>query len=396
MSIFISYVREDHESAVKLYHDLRRSGFNPWLDSESLIPGQNWKDAIADEIRNSDFVIILMSQRAITKRGVFQSEVKEALRQLDEIPPDDIFLIPVRLDEVTPNHRMLQHIQWVDLFPSYERGVNKLVAALRQQQSKNIEPTPTLPQGNIPPRSIGLKKRDARHLLRVDDYDAAVSLYSEKIEDNPRAYTLYIGRAKALYYLGRKEEALLDLEFAEKVQPHDNAIRNVRETILAGSVFATDRPSRDDIVTRNLLNIGNEAVANGDIEKAKRFYEEAAVVGVSKATLGICMAMVEILRDDLDAAEVALHSFNTEIAGPNMNVMIQVIAATLAVLRSEKPDIERLRNARLAAAGFDLERNPLPSLFKGLAKLRKITSDFSEIIHALRYPEKSTKFHNDS
>lgn len=370
MSIFISYVREDYEYALRLFHDLRRRGFKPWLDSECLIPGQNWKDAIADEIRNTDFVIVLMSQRSVTKRGVFQLEVREALRQLDEIPPDDIYLIPVRLDDVTPNHRMLQNIQWVDLFPSYEAGVKMLVTALRQQRLKKKDTNPTFPQGSFQTSVLGLKKRDTRHLFRTGDYAAAISAFTEKIEENPRAYTLYIGRAKALYYEGLKDEALRDLDFAESIQPHDNAIRDARETILKGGVFLADRPSRDDTIARNLLIIGNEAIANGDIEKAKHFYDEAGEVGISKATLGICMAIVEILRKDIDAAETALHSFNTEIARPHMKVQIQVIETILSVLRSQEPDIKKLLNVRLAAPDLDFERTPLPALFKGLEEYK--------------------------
>ena len=47
-TIFISYANEDSEIAKKLYYDLKKEGFIPWIDFEDLKPGQNWKDAIAD------------------------------------------------------------------------------------------------------------------------------------------------------------------------------------------------------------------------------------------------------------------------------------------------------------------------------------------------------------
>jgi hypothetical protein len=46
MKVFISYARKDKEVARSLYNDLKNAGVQAWLDTEDLLPGQNWKREI--------------------------------------------------------------------------------------------------------------------------------------------------------------------------------------------------------------------------------------------------------------------------------------------------------------------------------------------------------------
>ena len=67
--IFLSYAREDMSMAKQLYNDLRRYGLDVWLDTESLLPGDRWKDKIQDAIENSNYFISLLSTRSIKEVG---------------------------------------------------------------------------------------------------------------------------------------------------------------------------------------------------------------------------------------------------------------------------------------------------------------------------------------
>ena len=60
--VFISYGREDEKHALKLYQGLKNIGAEPWLDSENLLPGQNWKTVISKAIRECDYFIALYLQ----------------------------------------------------------------------------------------------------------------------------------------------------------------------------------------------------------------------------------------------------------------------------------------------------------------------------------------------
>ena len=53
--IFISYARADCEGARRLYDDLRARGLKAWLDTEDLLPGMRWRDAI-DKAIHADHV----------------------------------------------------------------------------------------------------------------------------------------------------------------------------------------------------------------------------------------------------------------------------------------------------------------------------------------------------
>lgn len=120
--IFISYAREGQSIAEKLYDDLKDKGYKPWLDKHDLLPGENWEDTIRDEIEKSNCFLVLLSNNSISKRGYIQKELRTAISILDELPPTDIFLIPVRIEECEPKFRRLKEIHWVDLFINYEVG----------------------------------------------------------------------------------------------------------------------------------------------------------------------------------------------------------------------------------------------------------------------------------
>jgi hypothetical protein len=128
--IFISYAREDSEAARRLYDDLKKSGLIPWLDKESLIPGQNWKNSIKIAIKNSRFVIAILSSNSVGKRGYIQKEFKYGLDVLDEFPESQIFVIPVRLDDCEVPYEKLKDIEHVDLFPDWNKGLQSLIRAM--------------------------------------------------------------------------------------------------------------------------------------------------------------------------------------------------------------------------------------------------------------------------
>ncbi len=44
--IFLIYALEDMGAAKKLFNNLKRYGLNVWLDTESLLAGDRWRDKI--------------------------------------------------------------------------------------------------------------------------------------------------------------------------------------------------------------------------------------------------------------------------------------------------------------------------------------------------------------
>jgi hypothetical protein len=134
--VFISYARQDAEAANRLYNDLKLSGLDPWLDTESLLGGQNWRISIREAIRNSRYFIPLLSSNSVEKIGYVQKELKEALEVLQEFPQSKIFVIPARLDECKVDDEKLRELHLVDLFPEWRSGIQKILNSMGIENSK--------------------------------------------------------------------------------------------------------------------------------------------------------------------------------------------------------------------------------------------------------------------
>ncbi|MCD4652761.1 toll/interleukin-1 receptor domain-containing protein [bacterium] len=130
ISVFVSYAREDAKAAKKLYADLKIAGVQPWLDTESLSPGQKWRVEIRTAIRASRYFLLLLSSKSVQKKGYFQKEIKEALDVLDEFPESDIYLLPIRLDECDTDYERIRELHRVDMFPDWNDGLQKVIRVL--------------------------------------------------------------------------------------------------------------------------------------------------------------------------------------------------------------------------------------------------------------------------
>lgn len=128
--VFVAYAVEDLRFARRLCAALHRADCSPWLDKDKLLPGQNWPRAIEHAIEISDAFIACFSPRSIAKRGQFQSELRYALDCARSLPLERLFLIPVRLEPCAVPRRIAEQVQYVDLFPDWDRGVKRLLRAV--------------------------------------------------------------------------------------------------------------------------------------------------------------------------------------------------------------------------------------------------------------------------
>lgn len=137
--VFLAYVEEDGEAAMRLCEDLRGLGCDPWMDRERLLPGQNWLRRIEGAIEFCDCFVPLFSDRSIRKRGQFQSELRYAIDCARRVPLDQPFILPARLSDCHVPKRIKSAIQYVDLFPDWEAGVKRLVHSIRQLRNAGAE-----------------------------------------------------------------------------------------------------------------------------------------------------------------------------------------------------------------------------------------------------------------
>jgi hypothetical protein len=130
--VFLAYVEEDVAVARRICDALRAAGCRPWMDKEKLLPGQNWPRALERAIELSDAFVCCFSNRSIAKRGQFQSELRWALDCARRMPLDETFLVPVRLEVCTVPKRISDHVQYVDLFPDWDKGIRRLLKSVRR------------------------------------------------------------------------------------------------------------------------------------------------------------------------------------------------------------------------------------------------------------------------
>lgn len=130
--VFLAYVEEDSAEVERLYHRFEAAGLAPWMDRKKLLPGQNWPRSLEMAIGISDFFVACFSRKAVSKRGHFQAELRYALQCASRLPLDEIFLIPIRLDECTVPARITREIQYVDMFPNWEKGFQRVLATISQ------------------------------------------------------------------------------------------------------------------------------------------------------------------------------------------------------------------------------------------------------------------------
>jgi len=147
LSVFISYASEDKKKARDLAFQLGEDGFDAWMDENKLLPGQRWAVEIERAIEQCQVALICLTNASVRKRGYIQKEVRKIITVGDELPEDDIFLIPVLFEEC-PVPRSLRDKQWVEMFKA--DGYERLRNAMKLRASElGVEPQPRSKTGDL-------------------------------------------------------------------------------------------------------------------------------------------------------------------------------------------------------------------------------------------------------
>src|ERR1051326_2993035 len=98
MIVFLCHAHEDKPLVRELYSRLQADRFQPWLDEEELLPGQDWQIEISRAVRRSHAVVVCLSARSVNKAGYLQKEIKFPIDLLDEQTDGIYFIVPARLE----------------------------------------------------------------------------------------------------------------------------------------------------------------------------------------------------------------------------------------------------------------------------------------------------------
>lgn len=134
--VFISYAREDETEVALIYEHLKNDGFRPWLDREEILPGEKWEAKIRRILKEADFLVLCLSSRSVGKKGFVQKEMSIAMNLALEMPPDSIFLIPIRLDAVDLPEQLAEY-HYLDWFRenTHQQLTDAISEGWRRRQS---------------------------------------------------------------------------------------------------------------------------------------------------------------------------------------------------------------------------------------------------------------------
>jgi len=138
--VFLSYSSNDRARIEPFYDYLNGKGLSVWMDVKRLRGGQNWDFEIKKALQQATIVIVFLSTNSVSKRGYVQKEIRIALDKAQEKLIDDIYIIPVLIDNgiVTPDH--LSKIQCIlcDV-PNQMEAVYESVIAQMSKSDTNIK-----------------------------------------------------------------------------------------------------------------------------------------------------------------------------------------------------------------------------------------------------------------
>jgi hypothetical protein len=100
------------------------AGLQPVVDFKKLKAGQNWNYEIKLAFTKSSMIVVLLSKNSVDHRGYVQRELRLALDRVQEMLVDDIYIIPVLIDDDVKIPDQLKEYQYVAACdPKYREAI---------------------------------------------------------------------------------------------------------------------------------------------------------------------------------------------------------------------------------------------------------------------------------
>jgi len=225
LRVFLCHTSQDKPIVRELYQRLLAEGWiDPWLDEEKLLPGQDWGMEIEKVVETVDAVIVCLSSRFVNKEGYVQKELKRILDKALEKPENQIFLIPIRLDNcILPQSMKDKH--YVDFYPpelrekKYQLLIKSFEHRLNAIRERSLDMEIPSADVSVPLSDLIITRKysDARLALQNGDLEKAAENYQILIEQGQRLNeiigdledVLGVSDGKGIYKNNRVAELLL-------------------------------------------------------------------------------------------------------------------------------------------------------------------------------------------
>jgi TolB-like protein len=154
--VFLSYAREDTETARRIAEAMRAFGVDAWFDQSELRGGDSWDAKIKKQIRECAlFVPVISATTQARSEGYFRREWNLAVERTRDMAPGRAFVMPVVIDDTAEADASVpeefMRYQWTRLAggtptPEFVTQVKRLLETPRKPALKpNLPRPPTLP-----------------------------------------------------------------------------------------------------------------------------------------------------------------------------------------------------------------------------------------------------------
>ena len=132
--VFICHAKANEDAAMRIFDELKNSGFDPWIDRESIKVGEVWDRYIEKTVNEDVDYFIVIESNALEERdiGYVNKEINLALKRQDYFRPGIRFILPVKIEPCEID--WLDHIQTLDL--TREENMKDLISEIRKDNQR--------------------------------------------------------------------------------------------------------------------------------------------------------------------------------------------------------------------------------------------------------------------
>ena len=154
MRIFISYSNKDEEFVDKLQSKLLESNIESFDFKTNLKPGETILSTIKEALRNSDYIIFVLSKNSV-KSDTVNFEISTVL--LNEISKEETLFIPILIEDCEMPYSLNGRF-FADFRKSFSSGLDALLFGLKRDKKVSFVEDLTTDEPTLESYSVPIKK----------------------------------------------------------------------------------------------------------------------------------------------------------------------------------------------------------------------------------------------
>lgn len=127
--IILCHAFEDKKVVGRVYDALQASGFEVWIDSESVFGEQDPEPDMAVWLGQAACMLVFLSKNSVRKIGSTHHEFGQLIDTWKDMPEDTVYTVPVRINDCEIPE-LLSRLDHIDLFE--DEGLDQVIRCLHE------------------------------------------------------------------------------------------------------------------------------------------------------------------------------------------------------------------------------------------------------------------------